>query len=243
MAKGSKKMKKGGRKSSLLISRKKDKNGNTYHVNNKTGKKVSGDIYRMQWHNGKRVSNKSITETVDYVKKYADEDSQTWRELQATHDRFIQIEKLDKKRKSEIKVKELDMLIAYVNLRDQSNAWTKAGIDYSYKILLPNGEDYENFTSEEGAEIISNFIFTINSQIKEAKEDNINLSGEMKKRKIAVSSYLPHVEQTVTPPNKKGKGGVLKINLRDLVGMDEEGVQHRTDALDMLEAELKKDKG
>ena len=207
-----------GRKSSLLIVRKQNKKGQDYHINTKTGKKASSLDYSLQWNKGKRISNKSTEETINYIQDFVEpKDRADIKTRRAIQNDVLASSEARQLRKRDIAFKKNADTMDFYDIREQVDVAEKEGL--KIKILHEGNDRYTEYTPAEANEIVNKFIRGINKKVYDTKsKTKIDLKG----------TYLPKINWI-----RDIEKGELKLDLKNLHG-DEE----RADSLNIFQNHL-----
>ena len=207
-----------GRKSSLLIVRKQNKKGQDYHINTKTGKKASSLDYSLQWNKGKRITNKSTEETINYIQDFVEpKDRADIKTRRAIQNDVLASSEARQLRKRDIAFKKNADTMDFYDIREQVDVAEKEGL--KIKILHEGNDRYTEYTPAEANEIVNKFIRGINKKVYDTKsKTKIDLKG----------TYLPKINWV-----RDIEKGELKLDLKNLHG-DEE----RADSLNIFQNHL-----
>lgn len=207
-----------GRKSSLLIVRKQNKKGQDYHINTKTGKKASSLDYSLQWNKGKRITNKSTEETINYIQDFVEpKDRADIKTRRAIQNDVLASSEARQLRKRDIAFKKNADTMDFYDIREQVDVAEKEGL--KIKILHEGNDRYTEYTPAEANEIVNKFIRGINKKVYDTKsKTKIDLKG----------TYLPKINWI-----RDIAKGELKLDLKNLHG-DEE----RADSLNIFQNHL-----
>lgn len=217
--KNRKTIKKGGRKSSLLIVRKKNKKGRFYHVNTATGKQASSDEYRLQWVGGKRVKNKVVTDTINISNQYIEEGEKIdWNVLRNVQKDVLKTETAIKLRKLDLDFRKDADTMVYYEARNLLKTTLEGSPDTKIKILKPDGQRYGYYSPAQAIEIMDNFIHKMNSKIRDLQKTKIKLSP------------LPQISFI-----HNSTDNVIQFDLKNLIGEE-----NRQEILDILQSEISK---
>ena len=207
-----------GRKSSLLIVRKQNKKGQDYHINTKTGKKASSLDYSLQWNKGKRITNKSTEETINYINDFVEpKDRADIKTRRAIQNDVLASSEARQLRKRDIAFKKNADTMEFYNIKEQIDVAEKEGL--KIKILHEGNDRYTEYTPAEAIEIYTKFTRSINKKVYDTKtKTKIDLKG----------TYLPKINWI-----RDIAKGEIKIDLKNLVG-DEE----RADSINIFQSHL-----